>query len=52
MTLSAQEYEEALAYVKTKLALPKAKREQWLNGIVDKWIARRKAQKEVRCGEG
>ncbi|GEM_PF-6611331 len=43
MTTSAQDYEEALAYLKMKLTLSKELREQWLNEIVNKWIARRKS---------
>ena len=45
MTVSAPEYEEALTYLKMKLTLPKKEREQWLNGIVDQWIDRRRMLK-------
>jgi hypothetical protein len=45
---SEQEYQEALAYLKTKLSRPRPEVEKWLNSIVDAWVARRKATRPVR----
>jgi hypothetical protein len=45
VTASDREYQEALAYVRAKLALPKSEREKWLNEIVDMWIANRRARR-------
>ncbi len=42
MTMTPQEYERALAHLREKLASPKKEREEWLNGIVDSWITRRR----------
>ena len=52
MAVSDQEedYKESLQFLKEKLAEPKEKREQWLNGIVDKWVARRH-QKSAKKGK-
>ena len=44
-----EDYQESVDFLRAKLAEPKEKREEWLNGIVDKWIARRH-QKPSRKG--
>ena len=44
--MTPQEYERALTHLKEKLASPKEERERWLNGIVDSWIARKRAIKK------
>ena len=45
MTMTPQEYERALAHLREKLASPKKEREEWLNGIVDSWITRRRGSR-------
>ena len=40
--MTPQEYEEARAYLKAKLASPKRERERWLNEIIDSWVASRR----------
>ena len=42
-----EEFEQDLEFLKAKLAEPKEQREKWLNGIVDKWIARRRVRTVV-----
>lgn len=48
MAPSDREFEEALAYLKAKLALPKRERQRWLNEIVDMWLAKRRTYRRYR----
>lgn len=43
MKVSDREYREALAYLRDKLSRPDAEVDRWLNSIVDRWIANRRA---------
>jgi len=50
MRVTEHEYEEALAYLRTKLSQPEPEVEMWLNSIVDAWIARRKVGRQESSG--
>lgn len=45
MKVSDEEYEEARSFLRAKLAQPEPKVDQWLNGIVDQWIAAHKTKR-------
>jgi hypothetical protein len=48
MKRSEQEHKEDLSYLRAKLAQPGPELDAWLNGIVDGWIAARKAKRSRR----
>jgi len=49
MKTSDEELREARSFLRAKLAEPRANVDQWLNSIVDQWIAARKSKsKQVR----
>ncbi len=48
MKASDEEYMEARTFLRAKLAEPEPKVDQWLNEIVDKWIASRRAKRSHR----
>jgi hypothetical protein len=45
MKASDEGYQEARSFLRAKLAQPEPKVDQWLNAIVDEWIAARKAKR-------
>ena len=45
---SEQDYEEALAYLRTKLSQPEPEVQAWLNSIVDSWVSRRRSVRSLR----
>ncbi len=49
MKTSDEEYGEALTFLREKLAAPEPEVDQWLNEIVDKWIASREAKRSRRA---
>ena len=48
MKASEQDYEEALSYLRMKLAQPEPEVERWLNAVVDKWIAKRRGTRSKK----
>ncbi|HUI01359.1 MAG TPA: hypothetical protein VLX56_06990 [Nitrososphaerales archaeon] len=49
MKRSEREYQQAVSYLRAKLAQPEAEVDSWLNGIVDSWIAARKAKRSRKA---
>ena len=45
MRASDKEYEESRAFLRAKLSEPKPQLDQWLNSMVDEWIAARKVRR-------
>ena len=48
MKATEQDYEEALSYLRMKLAQPEPEVDRWLNDIVDKWITRRRGTRSKK----
>ena len=49
MKVSDEErYQEARSFLRAKLAEPQPKIDEWLNAIVDQWVAARKARKSPK----
>jgi len=49
MKASDEEYREARTFLRAKLSEPEPEVEQWLDEIVDKWIASRRAKRSRRA---
>ena len=49
MKASDEEYREARTFLRAKLAEPEPEVDQWLDEIVDEWIASRRAKRSRRA---